>query len=166
MEDKSLRIKLEDQLNPEWTKKWMHDAMYRGPSPYNYYPYGPSTPNDVPTEEDCPSRLPCGICRLTNMPCPKMKKEYITWISNKSTSPYQDNLNHSESNFKKEGTLPPTEEYFIITTDYEYKCNTLNEVEDKMKEVSSPYIIRYYKYGVFQGGFNLEELQKEVKGDF
>ena len=69
--------------NPEWSKLWMHDAMYRGPSPYITpdYPYPGFTPSDVPDPNFCWHRLPCGICKLTNQPCPKTcsSSPTVTW---------------------------------------------------------------------------------------
>ena len=84
--------------NPEWAKYWTKDSLYRGPSPYIYpdYPTAPQ-PSDIPDANFCWHRLPCGICKLTNLPCPKAQAQQptITWTTNKIEDLKPDLENHS-----------------------------------------------------------------------
>lgn len=61
------------------------------------YPYPGFTPNDIPDANFCWHRLPCGICKLTNLPCPKAQAQQptITWTTNKIEDPKPDLENHS-----------------------------------------------------------------------
>lgn len=162
----------------------------------NYY-----EPNDsiIPTGndffkqyEECFNRLPCGICRLTNMPCPKVTNYEPNKITCTLNSSYEEQLDKEleekcnkitkdlpegfKAVAKKETTetgeqkitfsvVKTKERFEVITNSYNYTCYDLDAVIDKVNEAINTgysYIIRYYVGDTFKGGYNLEELKEKL----
>lgn len=112
--------------------------------------------------EECFNRLPCGICRLTNMPCPKI----TNYEPNRITCNHIGDPVDTKTTNHITSEVINRERFEIITDKYNYRCFTLEEVTDAVnkaiKEGSSAYIIRYYVGDVFKGGYNLEELKEKL----
>ena len=99
-------------------------------------------------QEECFHKLPCGICRLTNMPCPKVKSNTPTYISNTSNP------------------LTPEEvkqRFIVVTDDKDFNCPNWNSVRQVFEnnEINN-YIIRYYEGDQFKGGYTYKALEEKL----
>lgn len=66
-----------------------------------------TTPNTDAYSKPCASRLPCGLCRITNAMCPfvSLQPSYISWDNNVYTNGFgQTIICSSEADNHVEGT--------------------------------------------------------------
>ena len=109
--------------------------------------------------EECFNRLPCGICKLTNMPCPKItnyepNKINYNYIGDKTTNHIiSEDINLDEVNQK----------FLIVTDEADFGCNSWNEVKEIFENNPiNSYIIKYYERDKYKGGYTFKELKEKL----